>query len=364
MNGLGCMWSAAIRGIMACLLVFLTTTWGHGEETTVEPVGDKVCLAKDHHTFSLYMENDVFLANGDDGQYTNGLKLSWSRYGLSELPEDALLHKWLYPVARKFGMDTPAASEKALTFSIGQNIYTPDNIEEKRLIKDDRPYAGITYLELGFHKKYQRRMHTFGVIAGIVGPHSYADKVQTEVHRFLNNDIPKGWQNQLEDELVLGLVYDYKRKLFMTNINQGFGGDVIFYTGGSLGNALTSYQAGISFRSGWNIPDDCGNFPIQDATCFNAETVQTTCTHVNRTGCHFFLSLSGRAVLQNIFLDGNTFRDSHRVDKKPVVGSVMTGIGITGSRMKIIISFVGKTRSFEHQDSSESFGSIDIAFHY
>ncbi len=351
-------------GIMTYLILFLSATVGYGFQTAGKPTIDKTCLAQKHRTFSLYMENDALLGNGTDGQYTNGLKLSWSRYGLSELPEDASVHKWFYPIIRYIGMDAPAEADKALTFSIGQNIYTPNEIEKKELIKDDRPYAGITYFEMGFHKKHSHRMHTVGIIGGVVGPSSYADEIQTVSHEVLNNDMPRGWKNQLEDEPVLALVYDYKQKLLAANLNQGWGGDIIFHTGGCLGNALTCYQAGISLRGGWNVPDDCGNFPIQPATCFNAETARITCSHPNMLGCHFFLSLSAKAVLQDIFLDGNTFRDSHRVDKKPLVGSAMTGIGITTGRMKIVCSIVWKTKSFNHQHDPETFGSIDIAFQY
>ncbi|MBW2561068.1 MAG: DUF2219 family protein, partial [Deltaproteobacteria bacterium] len=35
-----------------------------------------------------------------------------------------------------------------------------------------------------------------------------------------------------------------------------------------------------------------------------------------RFGFHLFLAANGTAVAHNILLDGNTFRDSHSVDKK------------------------------------------------
>ena len=317
----------------------------------------------DLRTFSLYIENDVFA--GDDDQYTNGLKLTWSRYGLRQLPENAWAHRWLYPVVKRLGFQDRPDSEKALTFSVGQNIYTPKDIEKKELIKDDRPYAGITYIEIGFHRKFENRMHTFGLCAGIVGPHSYAEQLQTFGHDILNSDEANGWDHQLEDEPVLCLIYNYKRKFFQSNIGSGFGGDAVFNTGGGIGNVKTYYNIGMLMRYGWNVPNDCGNFPIQPATCFNAEFQGSSYDNRQRGfGLHFFLSADSQLVLHDIFLDGNTFRDSHSVDKKPVVGIFMGGVGLVYGKIKTILAYVVRTKSFETQKDPEVFGSINMSFQY
>lgn len=324
---------------------------------------ENYCTEDTLRTFSLYIENDTFA--GDDDQYTNGLKLTWSQYGLADFPNDAWLHRWLYPVAGWLGFQNPPEAEKALTFSIGQNIFTPKDIEATELIKDDRPYAGITYAELSFHKKYANRMHTFGICAGIVGPHSYAEEIQTVAHDILNHNDPNGWDHQLEDEPVICMIYDYKRKIFESNINAGLGGDFIVNTGGGLGTIRTFYSVGLSMRYGWNVPNDCGNFPIQPATCFNAELKESSCSRRgSRFGVHFFLSGAGQLVLHDIFLDGNTFRDSHSVDKKPVIGIFMGGIGLVTGKIKTVLAYVARTKSFETQEDPEVFGSINFSFQY
>ena len=314
-------------------------------------------------TFTFYMENDIF-AN-TDGQYTNGFKLTWTRYGLAELPEDAWAHRWLYPVVKRLGFEKKPESEKAITFSLGQNMYTPNDIEKTELISDDRPYAGILYMELGFHHKYKNRMHTLGLCAGIVGPHSYAEALQSEGHALLHNKEPKGWDNQLKDEPVIGLIYDYKHKIFTSNINAGAGGDIIFNAGAGLGNVKTFCHAGLMMRWGWNVPNDCGNFPIQPATCFHSEFKQSTCqSQKKKYGIHLFFSAGSELVLHDIFLDGNTFRDSHSVDKKPVIGILMGGIGLVTGRVKTVIAYVARTKAFDTQSKSEAYGSMNVSFHY
>ena len=345
-------------GVCALLIIF---SWVAGVAAADSP--PEHCLRKDHHTFNLYMENDTIA--GDDDQYTNGLKLTWSRFGLSELPGDAWLHKWLYPVVRPLGFDRMDGSEKALTFSVGQNIYTPDDIRQTDLVKADRPYAGITYIELGFHKRVDNHMHTLGLCGGIVGPDSYAEEMQSAFHEVINSSDPQGWDNQLENEPVLNLIYDYKKKLFATGLQSGLGNDIIFNTGGVIGNAMTFYNIGLLYRWGWNIPADCGNFPIQPASCFNAEVEEKMCLNPQgRYGVHLFFSANGRAVLRDIFLDGNTFRDSHSVDKKPFVGTFMGGIGFVGGPIKTVLAYVYQTKSFDGQKDPQVFGSLSFSYRY
>ena len=324
---------------------------------------DESSPSSEHHTFSFHFENDAFVSN--DVQYTNGLKLIWSSYGMSKLPEDARFHKWLYPLIKGINFYNSSEFKKALTFSIGQNIYTPDDIKTAGVIKDDRPYAGITYVEFGFHKRNTLYMHTLELCAGIVGPHSYAEEVQSSVHSLLNTNEPEGWDNQLEDEPVLCLVYDYKTKLVATGVNSGFGGDLIFNTGGSLGNAATFYKAGLLTRYGWNVPDDFGNFPIQSATCFNAELGDTGYyKRKNRIGMHMFFSATTKAVLRDIFLDGNTFRDSHSVDKKFIVAAFSCGVGIISGGFKTTISYVHQTKLFDSQKKPQKFVTFNVSFQY
>jgi len=345
---------SAIKGLLVVCVFFTFLSDAYAEES---------CISREFKTFSFYMENDIVA--GTDEQYTGGIKLTWSRYGLPKFPEDAWLHSWLYPVVNRLGFENTPESEKALTFSVGQKVYTPKDIQETSLIRDDRPYAGITYIQIGFHRKIETRMHTLGFCTGIVGPHSYAEALQSGAHDLLKNKEPKGWDHQLEDELVLCMIYDYKWKLFASNLNAGAGGDVIFNTGGSIGNVRTFYNIGIMTRYGWNVPNDYGNFPIQAATCFNAELKQSVCSaQKKRFGAHLFLSVGSQLVLHDIFLDGNTFRDSHSVDKKPIVGVFMGGIGLVYGKIKTVFAYVAKTKSFETQKDTQVYGSINISYHY
>jgi len=126
--------------------------------------------------------------------------------------------------------------QRAISMSIGQNIYTPEDIKRRDLIKEDRPYAGITYLAIGFHSKSSRRMDTLEFDLGIVGRHSYAEDCQKVVHEWIDSAKPEGWDNQLRDEPVLEVVYERKWKLLQSGAGGGFGYDFIPHMGAGLGN--------------------------------------------------------------------------------------------------------------------------------
>ena len=72
--------------------------------------------------------------------------------------------------------------------------------------------------------------------------------------------------------------------------------------------------------------------------------------------------MDGKAVARNILLDGNTFRDSPSVDKKPFVADLIGGIGMIIHRYKITYSYVYRTKEFETQKDEEQFGAVSVSF--
>jgi hypothetical protein len=49
---------------------------------------------------------------------------------------------------------------------------------------------------------------------------------------------------------------------------------------------------------------------------------------VNNFSLYMFTLINGYVMLHNIFFDGNTFTDSHSIDKKYFVGETGAGIGM------------------------------------
>jgi hypothetical protein len=73
-----------------------------------------------------------------------------------------------------------------------------------------------------------------------------------------------------------------------------------------------------------------------------------------------FAGLEGRAVGRNIFLDGNTFRDSPSVDKKYFVGDANIGVALTYGRTQLTYTLNWRSEEFQGQDKPDIFGAIGL----
>lgn len=320
---------------------------------------------KDHSTFTFYLENDVF--TGTDREYTNGVKLTWISRDLTDYRNDPRIPDWGHPVIDRLPFVNEPGLTRNVSLSVGQNMYAPEDLKRTDLIPDQRPYAGITYLALGFHSKDSKRMDTLEVDLGIVGPHSYAEEIQETWHRWIDSTEPRGWEHQLKDEPVLNLFYERKWRALRSEIGQGLAYDLIPHLGCSLGNAFTGANFGGQFRLGWNLPNDFGTFLIRPGSDTNApmdEKDPRFFPAFNRFGVHVFAGLDGRAVLRNILLDGNTFLDSHSVDKKPFVLNTMVGVGVLVHRFKISYAYVLQTKEYETQREEQAYGAITISYSF
>jgi lipid A 3-O-deacylase len=224
--------------------------------------------AKDSSTFTLYVENDVF--TGTDSHYTSGVRLAWISQDLADYRENPRLPEWSYPIIERLPFINEPGFQRAVSLSLGQNIYTPEDLVRSDLIEDVRPYAGITYFAIGFHSKSSHRMDSLELDLGIVGPHSYAEQCQTKLHEWIDSTDPQGWDNQLKDEPVFNIFYERKWRLAHSMVRKGFNFDMIPHIGFGLGNVATFASTGTEFRFGWNLPNDFGTFLIRPGSDTNA----------------------------------------------------------------------------------------------
>ena len=310
---------------------------------------------------SLFVENDVFA--GFDGGYTNGVKFVWVSPELNSGLKPFRVAGWLETMSRGICLFRPKDSRRFISVSLGQNIYTPVDLERSDLIADDRPYAGIAYAELGFHAAGRSSMETFAIEAGLVGPHSFAGDIQKFLHKLFGWMYPNGWAHQLKDEPVLGLAYDHKWKIRPGAESRRLNWDAVTHAGASLSNAVTGANIGLELRAGWNIPDDFGTSLIQagsdSASLF--EERDRRLSGRNPFGFHVFVALEGHAVLRNIFLDGNTFRDSHHVEKNPFTADLLAGLAFHTGRFKFSFAYVVQTMQFKAQNNYPVYGFLNMS---
>ncbi|RMF08220.1 MAG: lipid A deacylase LpxR family protein [Alphaproteobacteria bacterium] len=326
----------------------------------------------DSPVLSFQVENDMF-ATDTDRHYTNGLRLSYLTKARSCDPGATCLSGLL----RRITNVIPAfreGDEHRIAYSLGQNMFTPTDIEREDLIPDDRPYAGWLYLGLGFVSKSVleqspdrdfTRLDRLELNLGVVGPLSGAEALQKAWHDLFGFRDPRGWDNQIKNEPGLVLNYErqwlFKRKKFFFNyLDLEFAPEL----GAALGNIFTFAAAGGRIRIGSNLPADYGPPRIRPSLPGSAFFVAG-----DRVSGYLFGAIEGRAMLRNIFLDGNSFRDSHSVDKKHLVGDIQVGAAIVIPRSRLLppfrlsYTYIWRSKEFDGQDFGDRFGSISLSFH-
>ena len=304
------------------------------------------------------MENDLF-ANTDQ-YYTSGVQLTYLTKDVEamELPDGLRKVGKLIPLFRHEGYTNN------IGLLIGQQIFTPADTQATALIRNDRPYAGWLFGGLTLHHKNTVNLHVLEVRAGIVGPDAMGEAAQNGVHALRELDTAKGWKNQLHNEPGAVVTYEYRRRCVATSPQSLFGADLIPVIRVSGGNVLTEAAASINLRAGFNLPRD-----------FHGNRMRTTGFAIppkdgqggprSPWSVYIFAGSESRCVAHNIFLDGNTYRDSHNVKREPFVGEVEAGVGLMYKSARLTYTQIHRTREFHGQRGDyHSFGSVSFSWFF
>jgi lipid A 3-O-deacylase len=316
-------------------------------------------VGKTFDTFTVYWEND-FVA-GTDRDYTNGLKFTWSTpYKIDEIP--AHWPRWSHGVINSLPFVSDPDAQRALSVSLGQNIYTPYDITRSGVIADDRPYAGITYLAIGFHGIKGNHRMNWEIDMGMIGPLSFAEKTQTSIHRIIGSQQAQGWSHQLHNELGLEVIGESQWRAIHGENTRGINYDLISHLGGRIGNVQIYANTGAEARVGWNLPNDFGSCPIRPGCETNSGDIERKTD--GRLGVHLFTAIDGRVVIRDIFLDGNTWGSSQSVDKELFVADMMAGFALEYGKFKLRYSYVLRTKQFKTQQREQIFGTLSLSWIY
>lgn len=304
---------------------------------------------------------------GTDRNYTNGLKLTWSTPFTNKNQEQDPLPKWGASIIKWLPFVSDPSLDRAISMSFGQNIYTPEDTTSRDLILDDRPYAGWLYMGIGFHSKNDRRRDVWELNLGVVGPSALAEQAQDSFHHIIGSPPAEGWDHQLNNELGVEIITESKWRLWDLATANGFGFDFIPHLGGRFGNVSIYANIGTEFRFGWHVPKDFGSCPIRPGCDVSNPITDSGVSDLFKDtpfGVHMFMGVDGRAVLRDIFLDGNTFQDSHSMDKEMLVADLMAGLALSYRRFRLSYAYVYRTREFEHQKDPQIFGTFTFSFAY
>ncbi len=307
------------------------------------------------------VDNDLFGGEDQDQGYSNGAVLTLVSPNLVDYTDDPCLPRtarWVNGYLER--LHPGEFDQQNMVFSIGQAIFTPTDPTRRDVIPDDRPYAGILLASFGYNARNDAHLRTTQLQVGVVGPWAFAQEAQDAIHDVLGDEKFQGWDNQLHNEPLINLVHERMRRWpgdAAVNAD-GFGWDFISHWGGAVGNMATHLNAGGEVRFGWKLPDDFGSTPTRPA---GENTAPSRLGRASGWSGHLFLTTDARWVLRDITLDGNTFRNSHSVDKRPFVGDVGYGLAVMYGRWKFAIARYHRTREFDTQRETPVYGSFTIS---
>lgn len=368
-------------------------------QAVAQPTGggssdDGPCSAEETIRFrgaTARLENDLFA--GTDRNYTNGVAfMAVSRDIAGRLRTECLptlirLHAELIKFLNPGFWTNAGATERAqnVVMKFGQSMYTPNDPLRTDLIVDDRPYAGLLYVGMSWNRRTHAlqsdwdRLDTSEMTVGVIGPWSLAHQAQNLIHDAIGAERFLGWDHQLKNEPALQVAVDRKFRNYGGDgaIIPGFGVDSIRSIGLRLGNIETSAAASIEGRIGWNIPNDFGTYPIRPGaenrppsavSIRGASNVAARRASSPRAGIHLFGTLEGKFVGRDFSLDGNLFRSSHHVTRRPWVAQAAAGLSaqglVAGHGFKLAVMRVYRTREFREQSSNHAYGSVALSIEY
>ena len=313
--------------------------------------------------YVFHLENDLF--NGTDSNYTSGVKFSWVSANLQDFLKDPCLPHWV----RQFNKYSEALHPKwdtsrNMVVTAGQAMFTPRDRYRTDLIRTERPYAGWLYLGLGYNARNERELNSVEINMGVVGPAALAKQSQDFIHDLRGKSRFYGWENQLRNEPGIQLVAERKRRVAKSTNGASMQYDVISHYGVSLGNVKTHLTTGVELRIGSRIPDDFGTSPIRPTGDSNAPLGNGSVRHFTEGGMHAFISADASLVARDIFLDGNTFTDSHHVAKKHLVGDIAGGVAWQWHGGKITYAHYIRSKEYVGQGRTHGYGSISLSLEY
>ena len=320
---------------------------------------------RDETRFTI--ENDC---GTGDKHYTNGI-----RYEISQRLRGG--HRlsggnpWTFALRTWFPGYNESADPEILEkgWALGQNIYTPEDIDIYELIPNDRPYATVLYFAR--FRRYQSptlTQHTEFEL-GIAGPMALGESVQKGWHEIINVQRPNGWDNQIKTWPVIQWsnrvttnnwypfsVFEPQDKNTSTDEWLGISG--FGYV--STGTKMLSSEIGGSVQIGWRVQQFRSR--INDAVFPVIEREAVT-----PRKWHAFFVAKHRAYYRpwSIFIDGTPswrYERSHHVPgDRTFAESELSGV-IGCDKFRLIVSHIIRGPEFDG-DGNHRFWSLSIVTH-
>lgn len=326
-------------------------------EMSDTPLKEKIpphILASNDRFLTINVENDFF-GSGVDREYTNGLRFTYFNVGADQ----PFYVDWIDRLVPAFETNKTTSSY----FSFGHNLYSPSDITKTEFDPRDRPYAAFAYGSAGVSTVTDRHMDNVELTLGWVGPAVKGKEIQTSFHKFKGSPIPQGWEYQIKDEpgVILSwervwpeyVTAEWDNKLFTR---------IAPHVGVTVGNIYTYANIGATI----DLTPTAARWQSQPVRVRPA--IPGSGFFENSDGNHGWMVYAGwdtRLMARNIFLDGNTFTDSHSVDKNLLVHDLAFGLAYSYKNWRASYSANWRSKEFKSPLAhTQIFGALTLSYRF
>ncbi|GIU52576.1 lipid A deacylase LpxR family protein [Shewanella sp. KT0246] len=305
-------------------------------------------------------ENDAFgLINTSDDDYSNGIEWSWGKAVVNDFDE-LVLPKWLQGLYGYSYLNHGGNRQYQISYSVSQRMYTPDDLQQAALIESDRPYSGTLLWGTKLRSYGDGVADNLSLTLGVVGPASFAEQTQKQVHEIIDAKEPMGWDNQLSNEPVFKVEAQRLYQLAYTPLSDNLEFDTVFHGNAGVGNLMSDVGAGMTFRLG-NILSHSYAFVSQAASRSNNGYIVKSADELS---WQVFVTFYGRYVFNDITIDGNTFTDSHSAELTHQQAMINMGFMLNWQNWGLSFSAIRGTEQYHDQPNKANFAAVNINYRF
>ena len=246
------------------------------------------------------------------------------------------------------------------TISFGQEVYTPQEIENPDPQPGEHPWAAWLYGAVGATvDTASGGRHEYEIRLGVTGKHAGAKGLQDAWHRLINRPKAAGWDNQLGPDVGLNGYYRFRdiwlRSDPTSRVNWDFGP--------SIEAAFGTMRTHASFGGIARIGRDVGNRldPLTEGPAVRPFRP----VRFNQVKIYGFLGANVRVVGHNYFLEGSRFHDDlYTVERENVVREFLVGVNARYKGWVMSYTIHRKSEEFvrlvDGDSGRHSYGTLQI----
>jgi hypothetical protein len=202
--------------------------------------------------------------------------------------------------------------------------------------KNDYPYSGAMMLEYGLQSFNGDRKYNLQskITIGGMGQMSGAQQFQVGLHKLIGDEIPRGWDNQLQNDILINLQFGAEKGILESGIFDAVAGGKI-----NAGTLIDNLEAYGNLRLG-KINPYFGNLIAQNGSDGSAASRQS------HWQAYLFARCGAQAVAYDALLEGGIVLGKQNVYTSDINHlNTYFNYGITAVYHNFSISFTQKAYS-------------------